>query len=138
MFKFSKNWLEKLANEKIDYKDFDKNWLDLQGFEVATETAINDDVVIELEVKANRPDMLSHLGILREYNVYKNKGYLPEIKSKLSLDGLKGLDKKIEVTTNKVDNLVLIQINNVDNTKETPKEMKEYLENLGVFNKSYS
>ena len=24
MFKFSKNWLEKLANEKIDDKDFDK------------------------------------------------------------------------------------------------------------------
>lgn len=132
MFKFSKNWLEKLANEKIDYKDFDKNWLDLQGFEVATETPINDDVVIELEVKANRPDMLSHLGILREYNVYKNKGYLPEIKSKLSLDGLKGLDINVEVTTNKVDNLVLIEIRNVDNTKETPKEMKEYLENLGV------
>ena len=66
MFKYSKNWLERLAGEKIDIKDFDKNWLDLQGFEVATETPVDDDVVVELEVKANRPDMLSHIGVLRE------------------------------------------------------------------------
>lgn len=132
MFKFSKNWLEKLANEKIDYKDFDKNWLDLQGFEVATETPINDDVVIELEVKANRPDMLSHIGVLREYNVYKHNSKFPIKESNLSLDGLKNLDIDVEVLTDKVDNLVLIQIKNVDNTKETPAEMKNFLEALGV------
>ena len=132
MFKYSKNWLERLAGEKIDIKDFDKNWLDLQGFEVATETPVGDDVVVELEVKANRPDMLSHIGVLREYNVYKHNSKMPEVKSKLSLEGLKDLDIKVEVLTDKVDNLVLIEIKNVDNTKETPKYMKDYLEALGV------
>ena len=65
MFKYSKKWLERLAKDNIDIKDFDKNWLDLQGFEVATETEVNGDVVVELEVKANRPDMLSRHGRYR-------------------------------------------------------------------------
>ena len=76
MFKYSHRFLEKLAGEKIDYLDFDRNWLDLQGFEVASEEVCGDDAIVELEVKANRPDMLSHLGVLREYYVYK--GYKRE------------------------------------------------------------
>ncbi|PKK95955.1 MAG: phenylalanine--tRNA ligase subunit beta [Tenericutes bacterium HGW-Tenericutes-4] len=132
MFKYSKNWLEKLANEKIDYKDFNKNWLDLQGFEVASETKVNDDVIVELEVKANRPDMLSHLGVLREYYTYKKKGHLPKITSKLSLDGLKDLPIKIEVTTKDVGTLVLLGVSGINNKKQTPKQIKELLEKFGV------
>ena len=131
MFKYSKNWLSKIAYEDIDYKDFDRNWLDLQGFEVATETKINDDVIIELEVKANRPDILSHLGVLREYYVYKNKIGLPNIKSKLNLIDMP-LSINVKIESNDVDNLVLIEIKNIDNSKETPKEIKELLENLAV------
>lgn len=132
MFKYSKLWLEKIANEKIDIKDFDKNWLDLQGFEVATETPMGDDVIVELEVKANRPDMLSHLGVLREYYVYKNKGVLPNINSKLTLSQNTKLPIDVKIETDDCDHLLLINVEGVDNTKETPKELKMFLENLGV------
>lgn len=132
MFKYSKLWLEKIANEKIDIEDFDKNWLDLQGFEVATETPMGDDIVVELEVKANRPDMLSHLGVLREYYVYKNKGVLPNINSKLTLSENTKMPIDVRIETNDCDHLLLLNLEGVDNTKETPKELKMYLENLGV------
>ena len=45
MFKYSHRFLENLAKEPIDYKDFDKNWLDLQGFEVASEVPVEDDTI---------------------------------------------------------------------------------------------
>ncbi len=132
MFKYSHKFLEKLAGEKIDYVDFDKNWLDLQGFEVANEVPVDDDTIIELEVKANRPDMLSHLGVLREYYVFKGYGKLPEIKSKVNLDNLKSLPIDVMVQTDDVGNIVLVCIKNIDNTKPTPANIAKLLQNLGV------
>ena len=132
MFKYSKLWLESLAGEKIDIHDFDKNWLDLQGFEVATETQVDDDIVVELEVKANRPDMLSHLGVLREYYVYKKRNCLPDIKSKLSLPENNDLKIDVQVESDDVEHLMLLRVDGVDNTKQTPVEIKKMLENLGV------
>lgn len=132
MFKYSHKFLEKLAGETIDYKDFDRNWLDLQGFEVACEEELDDDAIVELEVKANRPDMLSHLGVLREYYVYKNYNREPKIDCSVSLDGLKNLPIDVEIKTEDVGNLVLVCIKNIDNTQKTPEKIVELLHNLGV------
>ena len=132
MFKYSHRFLEKLAGEKIDYLDFDRNWLDLQGFEVASEEVCGDDAIVELEVKANRPDMLSHLGVLREYYVYKGYKREPNIKSKVNIDNLKSLPIEVEVNTDDVGNLVLVCIKNIDNTKKTPDNIVKLLNNLGV------
>ena len=132
MFKYSHRFLEKLAGEPIDYKDFDRNWLDLQGFEVACEEEMDDDAIIELEVKANRPDMLSHLGVLREYYVYKKYNKEPKIESKIDLSGLKSLPIDVEIKTDDVGNLVLVCIKNIDNTKKTPEKIVKLLHNLGV------
>ena len=132
MFKYSHRFLEKLAGEPIDYKDFDRNWLDLQGFEVACEEEMNDDAIVELEVKANRPDMLSHLGVLREYYVYKKYNKEPKIESKVDLSGLKNLPIDVEIKTDDVGNLVLVCIKNIDNTKKTPEKIVKLLHNLGV------
>lgn len=132
MFKYSHRFLEKLAGEKIDYLDFDKNWLDLQGFEVASEVKFDDDAVIELEVKANRPDMLSHLGVLREYYVYKNYNKLPSINSKINIDNLPKLPIDVEIKSDDVGNLVLVCIKNIDNTRKTPDFVVKVLKNLGI------
>lgn len=132
MFKYSHRFLEKLAGEPIDYKDFDRNWLDLQGFEVACEEELDDDAIVELEVKANRPDMLSHLGVLREYYVYKKYNKEPKIESKIDLAGLKNLPIDVEIKTDDVGNLVLVCIKNIDNTKKTPEKIVKLLHNLGV------
>ncbi len=132
MFKYSRNWLSKLVNDEVDYKDFDKNWLDIQGFEVATEENVGDDEIIELEVKANRPDMLSHLGVMREYYVYKNRGVLPNIVSKVDLSKVPDTSLDVKIATKDVGNVTLIEIRGLDNTKSTPPQMVELLENLGV------
>ena len=132
MFKYSHRFLENLAKEEIDYKDFDKNWLDLQGFEVAGEVPVGNDAIVELEVKANRPDMLSHLGVLREYYCYKGYNRLPIINSNIVLDNLKSLPIEVEIKTDKVGNLVLVCVKNINNAKTTPSEIVELLNNLGV------
>lgn len=132
MFKYSHRFLENLAGEKIDYVDFDRNWLDMQGFEVAGEVPVDDDTIVELEVKANRPDMLSHLGVLREYYVYKNYNRLPKIESKVSIDNLKELPIDVQVQTDDVHNLVLVCIKGIDNSKPTPEKIVKLLHNLGV------
>lgn len=127
MFKYSKNWLSKIAKSEVDYKDFDKNWLDLQGFEIATEEKIGNDEIIEIEVKANRPDMLSHLGVLREFNVYKGGKTVPNILSTLDYSKLGKLQTNVKIETKDLGNLALIEIRNVDNSGETPDEIKELL-----------
>lgn len=132
MFKYSHRFLEKLAGEPIDYKDFDRNWLDLQGFEVACEEEVDDDAIVELEVKANRPDMLSHLGVLREYYVYKKYNKEPQIKTAVDLSKLKQLPVQVEIKTDDVGNLVLVCIKGIDNTKKTPEKIVKLLNNLGV------
>lgn len=132
MFKYSKNWLSKIAKSDVDYKDFDKNWLDLQGFEIATEEKVGDDEIIEIEVKANRPDMLSHLGVLREFNVYKGGKTLPTIVSKLERSKIGDIQTKVKIETNDVGNIALIEIKNVDNSCETPKEIKDFLNSFNI------
>lgn len=132
MFKYSHRFLENLAKEPIDYKDFDKNWLDLQGFEVASEVPVDDDTIIELEVKANRPDMLSHLGVLREYYCYKGYNRLPHFQTSIDLQNLQKMHLPVEITTDKVGNLTLLCIKNIDNTKPTPENIVRLLNNLGV------
>ncbi|MBR6922364.1 MAG: hypothetical protein IKH51_09225, partial [Clostridia bacterium] len=71
MFKFSYNWLKAESEIETDYEEL-LHWLDIQGFEIASIEDYGDDKAVEIEVKANRPDMLSVAGVLREY--YAGKG----------------------------------------------------------------
>ncbi len=132
MFKYSKLWLERLAKEQIDISDFNSNWLDLQGFEVATVATVGSDSIVELEVKANRPDMLSHLGVLREYNVYKGRKDLPKLNSNLQIVANQEMPIDIAIDSPDVDGLMLLSIEGIDNTKETPEELKSLLDSFGI------
>ena len=58
MFKFSYNWLKAESEIETDYEEL-LHWLDIQGFEIASIEDYGDDKAVEIEVKANRPDMLS-------------------------------------------------------------------------------
>ncbi len=132
MFKYSKNWLSKITQTQIDYKDFDKNWLDLQGFEISTEEKVGDDEIIEIEVKANRPDMLSHLGVWREFNVYKGGKTVPNILSTLDYSKFGSPKINVKIETKDIGNVALIEIKNVDNSGETPSEIQDLLSSFGI------
>ena len=66
MFKFPLSFLNRESEIPVDYDKLMK-WLEEQGFEIASLVELSDDKLIEIEVKANRPDMLYVLGVLREY-----------------------------------------------------------------------
>ena len=65
MFYFSYNWVKELYKDKLPLDQLIE-LLNLQGFEVKDVKNFEKDKVITIEVKANRPDMLCHLGIVRE------------------------------------------------------------------------
>ena len=72
MFTFSFNWLKSLTESNLDYKKI-KNILNLQGFDIQKERKIDDDFILTIEVKSNRPDCLCMVGVLREIFAYYNK-----------------------------------------------------------------
>ncbi len=62
--KYSLNFLKRFV-EINDYKDlFEK--LTNVGFNLESYEVLDDDVIFDLEVTSNRPDVLSHFGIARE------------------------------------------------------------------------
>ena len=71
MFVVSYNWILEILNKNFEFEEILKA-LDTLGFEVKeTESVENyfisgNDYLITIEVKANRPDMLSHFGVARE------------------------------------------------------------------------
>ncbi len=69
MFKFSLKWLRDYCGKDISFDEIIKK-LRIQGFEFQGSQEINDDVLTAIEVKANRPDMLSHIGIAREIRAF--------------------------------------------------------------------
>lgn len=129
MFKFSIDWLKKYCGENIKSEEI-FHILNMQGFEFQGKEKVGKDFITEIEVKANRPDMLSHMGIAREIKAFKNE-VLPSIpKSNFKVKNEKYKFNIKDKTCCKRFSTVLIR--NVDNTVETPSYIKEKLEAMGV------
>ncbi len=79
MFKFSFDWLKDYCGKDVSYDDVMRK-LRTQGFEFQGSKKIGEDVVTAIEVKANRPDMLSHMGIAREVKAFDGEK-IPNIKN---------------------------------------------------------
>ena len=123
MFKFSYNWLKAESEIETDYEEL-LHWLDIQGFEIASIEDYGDDKAVEIEVKANRPDMLSVAGVLREYYAGKGrrqiKDFTPEgIEVDFGGDN-SVLSHKIVVSSKDVHRYCAVEIKGVDNTGKTP------------------
>ena len=129
MFKFSIEWLKNYCGESIEAQEI-FSILNLQGFEFQGKEKVLDDYITEIEVKANRPDMLSHIGIAREINAFKGKK-LPQIpKSSFKVNNEK---YKVKINDNSCcRRFSTILIKNVDNTIPTPSYIKTKLDALGI------
>ena len=134
MFKFSYNWLKAESEIGADYDEL-IHWLDIQGFEIASIEDYGDDKAVEIEVKANRPDMLSVAGVLREFYAGKGrrqlKNFTPDVPLTL-VDDNGVLSHKIDVKTPDVHRYCAVEIRGVDNTGETPAYIKDRLTKSGV------
>lgn len=134
MFKFSYNWLAAESEIKVDYDEL-IHWLDIQGFEIASIEDYGDDKAIEIEVKANRPDMLSVAGVLREFYAGKGrrelKNFTPDVPVAFGNDG-SVLSHRIVVDSPDVHRYSAVEIRGVDNTGETPDYIKDRLTKSGV------
>lgn len=129
MFTFSQNLLNKLAQNTMESSNI-VDILNLQGQEVKAIKQFEDDKFITIEVKANRPDLLSHIGVLRELEAYYGK----EI-TELSYNGeLQETNvKKIRVQDDYLCNRYsAIEIRNINNIKSTPLEILNVLHGLGI------
>ena len=134
MFKFSFNWLRAESGIEIPYNDLMK-WLDEQGFEIESIEEIENDKIIEIEVKANRPDMLYVYGVLREFYASQNIPESKEADSKIKLDfsnDPKILAHELKILSNDVHRYCAVEIDGIDNTGESPDFIKERLCAMGV------
>ena len=131
MFKFSYNWLKDYIGNKINFKEL-LNVLNLQGFEFQGNQNINDDIVTAIEVKANRPDMLSHMGIAREVQAFYEEDISKPKKSTLLIQNEK-FPIKINVENKNIcKRFCGLVIKNIDNNVQTPEYIKKRLSALGI------
>lgn len=130
MFKFSFNWLKDYCSQNIKFDDT-LSILNLQGFEFQGHKKVGNDIITAIEVKANRPDMLSHMGIARELKAYAGEN-IPKLPvCSVAVDNSK-FPVKIKVDENVCKRYCGITLHNVDVNVATPAYMKERLEALGI------
>ena len=133
MFKFSFNWLKRIYNKELSLSET-LEILDLQGFEVKAEQDINNDKVITVEVKANRPDFLCHRGVLREITAFKGESDTEIKKSPINIT-VSNKDFPININVegpNVCKRFSSMIIKNINNNVETPAYIKDSLEALGI------
>lgn len=131
MFKFSFEWLKDYCDFDISPKEaFDI--LNLQGFEFQGKEHINSDIVTAIEVKANRPDMLYHMGIAREINAYKNKKLPCVPRSDMLVDN-KNFPVKINVKDPKIcKRYCAVILEGIDNKAVLPEYITNRLSAMGI------
>lgn len=133
MFKFPFNLLKSVSDIPVDYDELIE-WLRYQGFEIASIEQVDDDTLIEIEVKANRPDMLSVEGVLREVYISKElsspKNLDTDVKLNFSADNK--LSHDIVISSDDVHRYCGVEITNIDNTVKTPDYIVDTLTKLGI------
>ncbi len=94
-----------------------------------------DDIIFEIEVTPNRPDLLSHYGLSREIGVILFKDAKPlEIEEEIA--GKFESPIKVEIRDNSICSFYsLLFVKNIENNK-TPDYIKQPLESLGLSSKN--
>lgn len=131
MFKFSYEFLKKYFDNNITPDEIFRI-LNLQGFEFQGKEKINNDIVTAIEVKANRPDMLSHIGITREIKSFLNQK-TPKIKKHNLKSNINNFPIKINIENNNIcKKYSCLIIQNINNNVKIPEYIKSSLISLGI------
>lgn len=128
------NWLEQYIKLKHSYTEFGKIMTDLEFMQDGPIKDVNGEAVIDLEVRQNRPDVLSILGVAQEYAAYINeKVEYPEALAKADIEvqwNNPDINLKIEETED-VKRFCTVEIDGVE-IKDSPDWMKKHLESYGI------
>lgn len=130
MFKFSFEWLKDYCGENIKFDDIISK-LKIQGFEFQGSQKAENDIVTAIEVKANRPDMLSHIGIAREIKAFDGQKIPRVEKSDIKINN----DKfPLHINTNPkcCKRFCALKLKNVDCSVKTPEYITKRLHALGI------
>lgn len=130
MFKFSFDWLKDYCGKNAKFDDIISK-LKIQGFEFQGSQKAGDDVVTAIEVKANRPDMLSHLGIAREIKAFDGQK-IPQIeKSEIKINSDR-FPLRISANPKCCKRFCAVKLKNVDCSVKTPEYITRRLHALGI------
>ena len=130
MFAVSYKWIIEILNKNISFDEI-LRVLNLQGFEVKSIDDLDDgDHIITIEVKANRPDMLSHFGVAREIASFLDI-HLEEPTFDVNFDS-DPCDISINIDSSICDCYYSACINGIDNSVDTPEYIKHRLSIFGI------
>ena len=131
MFIVSYKWIIEILGINIKFNEILKA-LDLQGFEVKSiDDLENDEHLITIEVKANRPDMLSHFGVARELTSFFNID-LPEHNFEFKSEANKKIDFSFNIDKSLCDCYYAVCVDGIDNYVKTPEYMQKRLKLFGL------
>lgn len=130
MFKFSLNWLRDYCGKEHSFEEIIKK-LRLQGFEFQGSQEINGDIVTAIEVKANRPDMLSHMGIAREIKAFDGLD-IPVVKKAPATANNALFPLKINVNKDVCKRFCAVKLKDIDSSVETPEYISKRLQSMNI------
>ena len=130
MFTVSYKWIVEIFGKNVEFDEIVRA-LDSQGFEVKSIENVKDDHLITIEVKANRPDMLSHFGVARELAAFL-KINLDEPVFNLEIDEFDKDNFSVKLDESVCDCYHAICLDGINNTVETPDYIRERLEIFGM------
>jgi len=128
------SWLSQYIKLKHSYPEFGKIMTDLEFMQDGPIKDVDGEAVIDLEVRQNRPDVLSILGVAQEYAAFINeKVEYPEALTKTDIPvqwNNPDVNLKVEDTEN-VKRFCAVEIEDVK-VKASPDWMKKHLESYGI------
>lgn len=130
MFSVSYKWIIEILSKNISFDEI-LRILNLQGFEVKSIDDLDDgDHIITIEVKANRPDMLSHFGVAREIASFLDINLNdPIFNTNFEPDPC---DISINIDESICDCYYSACINGIDNSVDVPEYIKHRLSIFGI------
>jgi len=126
------DWLQKYIKLEHTPEEFGKIMTDLEFMQDGPIKDINEMKVIDLEIRQNRPDMLSVIGAAREYAAYVNKKVdYPEQVDNFEIEWAAPQNLISVEAPKAVKRFVAVKINKVK-VKKSPDYIKNALEAYGI------
>lgn len=126
------SWVEKYIKIEHTPKEFGDIMTSLEFMQDGPILEINDDKIIDLEVRQNRPDMLSIIGVAREYAAYISKKVrYPEEILEYETKWEKAQHNLSVQSTHTVKRFCTVQIRNIK-IKRSPEYITKALKAYGI------